>query len=159
MVGRYSQRRRRLPGVLNHHTHCHNLWSRALEALPDGSVAWKWSPTNLFVNRTGRLHARGVWADYENEHAIYRNFHGKIPDDPYISDCFWHARELRMHFPPADFRVADEPHETFVDTLGYIHPCGYRLTWDDDAIQQTSLLDGVWHSKKRLCDECRRVLS
>ena len=64
-----------------------------------------------------------------------------------------------MHFPPADFRVADVPHETFVDTLGYIDPWGYRLTWDDDAIRQTSLLDGVWHSKQRLRDECRRMLS
>ena len=67
---------------LNRHTHCHNLWSRALEARPDDSVAWKWSPTNVFVNRTGRAHVRGVWADYENENAIIRNFRGKLPDDP-----------------------------------------------------------------------------
>ena len=62
---------------LNRHTHCHRLWSRALEVRPDGSLAWKWSETNVFVNQTGRAHVRGVWADLENEVAIRRNVRGE----------------------------------------------------------------------------------
>ena len=35
---------------LNRHTHCHMLWARALEVRHDGSLAWKLSETNVFVN-------------------------------------------------------------------------------------------------------------
>ena len=129
---------------LNCHTHCHRLWSRALEALPDGSLAWKWSPTNVFVNRTGHLHTRGAWADYENERAILgRKFHNIIPDDPYVTIA--DLRQLHMHWPPTNFRVADVPHGTSVFTSGYIQPFCNNLLWNDAAKRRTSAFDGLWH--------------
>jgi hypothetical protein len=105
---------------LNRYTPCRRLWARALEVRPDGSLAWKWSETNVFVNRTGRAHMRGVWADLENEVAIRRNVRGELPIDQYVVGNYPFARELRMHIPPADFRAADVPHETIVDTLGSV---------------------------------------
>ena len=69
---------------LNRHTHCHRLWARALEVRPDGSLAWKWSETNVFVNQTGRAHVRGIWPDLENEVAIRRNVRGEPPNDQYV---------------------------------------------------------------------------
>jgi len=147
---------------LNRHTHCHRLWSRALEVRHDGSLAWKWSETNVFVNRTGRAHMRGIWADLENEVAIRRNARGEPPEDQYVSSS--HVRELRMHLPPADFRAADVPHETFVDTLGWARlnrsfDGGFLLVWGNDATRTASLLDRMWHFTQRLHDECRQVLS
>jgi len=70
---------------LNRYTPCRRLWARALEVRPDGSLAWKWSETNVFVNQTGRAHVRGIWADLENEAAIMRNVHCKIPHDEYVA--------------------------------------------------------------------------
>ena len=116
---------------LNRHTHCHRLWSRALEVRPDGSLAWKWSETNVFVNQTGRAHVRGIWADLENEVAIRRNVRGDPPNDQYVNGV---ARELHMHGPGIS-----------AFTTGYIQPCGNCLIWKDAAIRRTSALDGLWH--------------
>ena len=71
---------------LNYHTPCLRLWARALEALYDGSLAWKWSQTNVFLNRTGRAHVQGVWEDLENEMAVRRNTPRKPPVDKFLHE-------------------------------------------------------------------------
>ena len=118
----------------------------------------------MFVNRTGRAHVRGIWADLENEVAIRRNVHGYPPNDQYVVESYDSARDLRMHIPPADFRAADVPHETFADTLGFavvnaLVPGRFWLEWGDDAIRHTSTLDGMWHFTQRLRDFHRQALS
>ena len=132
---------------LNRHTHCHRLWSRAMEVRPDGSLAWKWSQTNVFVNRTGRAHVRGIWAGMENELAIRRNVRGKPPIDQYVGSEI--ARELHMQRPPMS---ADEPlHEALADTCGYAivnEPTDgrFRLEWGQGATSIARIYSGMWHS-------------
>ena len=115
---------------LNRHTHCYMLWARALEVRHDGSLAWKWSETNMFVNRTGRAHARGVWADLENEVTIRRNVRSEPPIDQYVNDL---GRELHMRYPAAS-KLATVPPEPFVGIGGYVtvnEPTDgrFRLEW------------------------------
>ena len=130
---------------LNRHTHCHRLWARALEVRHDGSLAWKWSETNVFVNQSGRAHVRGVWADLENEVAIRRNVRGEPPIDQYVSGV---ARELRMPRPPIS---ADEPpHEALADTCGYAivnEPTDgmFRLEWAELATTVAQIYIRTWH--------------
>ena len=73
---------------LNRHTPCRVLWARVLEVRPDGSLAWKWSETNVFVNLTGGIHVRGAWADLENEAAIRRNIRRKPPSSMWKMELF-----------------------------------------------------------------------
>jgi hypothetical protein len=146
---------------LNRHTHCYMLWARALEVRHDGSLAWTWSQTNVFVNRTGRAHVRGIWADLENEVAIRRNVRGKLPLDDYVGSDM--ARELHMIVPTWDFKSPNPSHEIWMDTCGYAivnEPTDgrFRLQWGDDATRHTSLLNGLWHSAQRVRDFHRKVL-
>jgi len=78
---------------LNLHSPCEALWARVLTRRRNGALAWKWSETNMFVNRTGRAHARGVWADLENEVTSRRNVRSEPPIDQYVNDL---GRELHM---------------------------------------------------------------
>ena len=92
----------------------------------------------------------------ENEVVIRRSVIGYPPNDEHVVG---RSRDLRMHIPPADFRAADVPHETFVDTLGWAFLNrsfgGFWLEWGGAARQLTHTLDGVWHFTQRLRDECR----
>ena len=148
---------------LNRHTHCHRLWSRALEVRPDGSLAWKWSETNVFVNQTGRAHVRGVWADLQNEVAIRRNVRCEPPNDQYV-ESYGLARELRMHMPPVDLR--GDNLETFVDICGYVivnEPTdgGFQLQWGDAATRIAKILSELWHvnaqRRERYVEHCRHM--
>jgi len=144
------------------HTHNHRLWARVLEVQHDASLAWKWSQTNVWVNRTGRAYRRGKWLDLWNEYLIRQRVRGHIPDDKYVEDGGF-ARELRMHIPPADSTLADVPHETLLNTLGYAmvnDPLdGYfRLQWGDVATRHASTLDHLGHSTLDVRDYHRKVL-
>ena len=75
---------------LNYDTPCLRLWARALEVLPDGSLAWKWSRTNVFMNKSGGAYVRGTWDDLANEMAIKRNVRRRSPVDKYV-----HEGEMR----------------------------------------------------------------
>ena len=128
---------------LNRHTHCPRLWSRALEVRPDGCLAWKWSETNVFVNRSGRAHVRGVWADLENEVAIRRNVRGEPPYDQYV---YMAARELRMLVPSSD----TVPPQTFKNTGGYAivneqTDGSFRLEWGGAATYCNDILRNLGH--------------
>ena len=81
---------------LNRHTHCHRLWARALEVRPDGSLAWKWSQTNVFLNKSGKPHARGDWEDLKNELAIRRNIRRKPPVDKFLHEGVLETRSNQL---------------------------------------------------------------
>ena len=68
---------------LNYHTPCIRLWARVVDMLQDGSLAWKWSQTNVFLNKSGNAHVRGIWEDLENEVAIRMYINKKPPIDKY----------------------------------------------------------------------------
>jgi len=135
---------------LNRHTHCHRLWARALEVRPDGSLAWKWSETNVFVNQSGRAHVRGIWADLENEVAIRRNVRGEPPIDQYV--MYELARALYIQCPPPDSKAAVvTPHEALADTCGYVivnRPADgrLRLEWAEHATRIARIYTGMWHT-------------
>ena len=88
---------------LNYHMPCLRLWARALEVLPDGSLAWKWSRTNVFMNKSGGAYVRGTWQDLWNEIAIRRNIPRKPPVDKYLhkgvyeTRCNQEVRELYVN--------------------------------------------------------------
>ena len=77
---------------LNYHTPCLRLWARALEVLPDGSLAWKWSRTNVFMNKSGGAYVRGTWDDLANEMAIKRNVRRRPPVDKYLHEGYLRTR-------------------------------------------------------------------
>ena len=136
---------------LNYHTPCRRLWARALEVRPDGSLAWKWSETNVFVNQTGRAHVRGIWADLENEVAIRRNVRGEPPIDQYVSGA---ARELHIQRTPIS---ADEPlYNALTDTCGYAivnEPTDgmFRLEWAEYATRIARIYTELWHDHEKRC--------
>ena len=136
---------------LNRHTHCHRLWARALEVRHDGSLAWKWSESNVFVNQSGRAHVRGIWADLENEVAIRRNVRSEPPVYQYVSGA---ARELRMQRTPIS---ADEPlHEALVDMCGYAivnEPTDgmFRLEWAEYATRLARIYTELWRAHEKRC--------
>ena len=57
-----------------------------LEVMHDGSLAWKWSRTNVFMNKSGGAYVRGTWDDLANEMAIKRNVRRRPPVDKYLHD-------------------------------------------------------------------------
>jgi len=81
---------------LNCHTPCIRLWARALEVRPDGSLAWKWSQTNVFLNKSGKPHARGDWEDLKNELAIRRNIRRKPPVDKFLHEGVLETRSNQL---------------------------------------------------------------
>ena len=81
---------------LNYHTPCLRLWARALEVLPDGSLAWKWSRTNVFMNKSGGAYVRGTWDDLANEMAIKRNVRRRPPVDKYLHEGYMHTRRDQL---------------------------------------------------------------
>ena len=138
---------------LNRHTHCHRLGARALEVRHDGSLAWKWSQTNVFVNRTGRAHVRGVWADLENEVAIRRNVRGEPPIDQYV---YGDVRELHMLVPTWDVETAATSRKSSADTGGYAivnEPTDgrFRLEWGEVATSIAQGYSEMWYVEEVIC--------
>jgi hypothetical protein len=139
---------------LNRHTHCHRLWARALEVRHDGSLGWKWSQTNVFVNRTGRAHVRGIWADLENEVAIRRNVSGILPIDQYMN-VTGVVRELHMLVPTWDDETAATSRKSLADTGGYAITDGrFRLEWAEYATRLARIYTELWRMHE---ERCRRM--
>jgi hypothetical protein len=99
---------------LNYHTPCLRLWARALEVLPDGSLAWKWSRTNVFMNKSGGAYVRGTWDDLANEMAIRRNICRKPPVDKFLHEGLLQnrynqqVRALYVNVPNPGYGASDD---------------------------------------------------
>ena len=136
---------------LNRHTHCHRLWARVLEER-NGSLAWVWSQSNVFVNQTGRAHLRGVWAGLENEMSVRRRLGGDPPADMFVA-ANGLGRELHLDMPPSHFS-APVPLGTFTDTCGYavlnVPVDGtFQLQWGDHAIRCSEALNRLYFARQR----------
>ena len=144
---------------LNYHTPCIGLWSRALEVRPDGSLAWKWSQTNMFLNKSGKGHARGDWEDLVNELAIRRNIRRKPPVDKFLHEGVLETRSnqlvrgLYVNMRPDDmpplFRCT---HNRLV--LGDLKSYGFWLEWSGAEIAQCKfiyeLVESVEQSRNKI---------
>ena len=135
---------------LNRHTHCHRLWARVREER-DGFLAWTWSQSNVFMNRTGRAHLRGVWAGLENEMSVRRRVGGQPPADRLVA-ANGLGRELHLDMPPSHFS-APVPLGTFTDTCGYAvlnAPVDgtFQLQWGDHAIRCSEALNRLYFARR-----------
>jgi len=85
---------------LNCHSPCEVLWARVLTQRRNGTLAWKWSQTNGFMNLTCHIHKRGVWAELRNEWALRRELAGR-KRIPYDYDVYsgGFARSLYVKLP------------------------------------------------------------
>ena len=136
---------------LNRHTHCHRLWARVLEER-NGSLAWVWSQSNVFVNQTGRAHMRGAWPGLENEMSVRRRVGGDSPADMFVA-ANGLGRELHMDMPPSHFSTP-VPLGTFTDTCGYAvlnEPVDgtIRLHWGDHATRCSEALNRLYFARQR----------
>jgi len=113
---------------LNYHTPCLRLWARTLEALHDGSLAWKWSQTNVFLNRAGHAHVRGGWKDLVNEMAVRRD----IPRKPPV-DKFLHEGALKNRYNQLDRRLyVNVPEPGVPDDAPQLFECTYNCVRLED---------------------------
>jgi len=130
---------------LNYHTPCFRLWARALDVLSDGSLAWKWSRTNVLLNKSGNVHVRGVWEDLVNEMAIRRNVPGKPPVDKFLHDGVLEnrytqdVRSLYVNVPSPGYGASDDRPWHFRCTynrvvLADLKSGDYRLDWYENDI-------------------------
>jgi hypothetical protein len=137
---------------LNRYTHCHRLWARVLalreEGEEDDTIYWKWSETNVYVNKTGRAFVRGEWPDLEIEMNIRRDY--CFCD--HLCDQFVHAgslgRPLHMHIPSSILEI--EPSGD-TNTYGYLvvsRNGTTELRWGSDAQERSEELDGVWQATR-----------
>jgi hypothetical protein len=140
--------------VLNYHTPCLRLWARALEVLPDGSLAWKWSRTNVFLNKSGNAHVRGVWEDLANEMAIRRNICRKPPVDKFLHEGLLQnrynqqVRALYVNVPESGYGVPDDLPQLFRCTcnrvvLADLTSGDFRLDWYEDENWRGESLYGI----------------
>jgi len=89
---------------------CEALWARVLTRRWNGTLAWKWSQTNVFMNLTWVAHERGVWAGIRNERVLRRKLAGRkrIPCDydNYDSYVYWRGdcRRLFVKLPDGSFQ-------------------------------------------------------
>jgi hypothetical protein len=130
---------------LNYHMPCFRLWARALEVLSDGSLAWKWSRTNVLLNKSGNVHVRGVWEDLVNEMAIRRNVPRKPPVDKFLHEGVMEnrynqqVRALYVNVPNPGYGASDNRPWHFRCTfnrvvLADLKSGDYRLDWYEDEI-------------------------
>jgi hypothetical protein len=139
---------------LNYHTHCHRLWSRTLEVRHDGSLAWKWSQTNMFLNKSGKPHARGNWEDLVNEIAIRRNIRRKPPVDKFLHEGVMEnrynqqVRALYVNVPESGYGVPDDLPQIFPCTCNRVALADrtsgdFRLDWYEDENWRGEYLNGI----------------
>ena len=93
---------------LNRSSPCEALWARVLTRRWNGTLAWKWSQTNVFMNLTWAVHERGVWTGIRNERALRRKLvrRKRIPCDDakymyWSGDCH---RVLFVKMPDGSFK-------------------------------------------------------
>jgi hypothetical protein len=146
---------------LNYHMPCLRLWARALEVLHDSSLAWKWSQTSVFLNKSGNAHVRGAWEDLENEMAIRRNIRRKPPVDKFLHEGVLEThsnqlvRGLYMNMQPDDmpplFRCT---HNRMV--LADLKSYGFWLEWSGAEIAQCIFLYRLVEIDGRFFDRIMR---
>jgi hypothetical protein len=134
---------------LNRHTICHQLWARVLEER-NGSLAWVWSQSNVFVNQTGRAHLRGAWPGLENEISARWRVVSEIPADRFVA-AHGLGRELHMDMSPSHF-LAATPLGTLTDTGGYAvlnEPLDgtFQLQWGAHAIRCSEALNRLYFAR------------
>ena len=136
---------------LNYHMPCFRLWARALEVLSDGSLAWKWSRTNVLLNKSGNVHVRGVWEDLVNEMAIRRNVPRKPPVDKFLHEGVMEnrynqqVRALYVNVPNPGYGASDDRPWHFRCTfnrvvLADLKSGDYRLDWYEDEVGRCEFL-------------------
>ena len=95
---------------LNRSSPCEALWARVLTRRWNGTLAWKWSQTNVFMNLTWAVHERGIWTGIRNERALRRKLvrRERIPcDDAKYTVCLhWSvdSRGLFVKLPDGSFK-------------------------------------------------------
>jgi hypothetical protein len=107
------------------------LWVRVLKRRWSGTLAWKWSQTNVFMNLTGAAHERGVWTGLRSERALRRTLVRRtwIPCDDARYDRYTHwsgedCRRLYVKMPDGSFRgtgayLCDVPTEANARLLNF----------------------------------------
>jgi hypothetical protein len=95
---------------LNLNAPCETLWARVLTRRWNGTLAWKWSQTNTFLNLTGKVHQRGVWTGIRSERALRMTLgrRKRIPcdDDKIALYKHWdgECRRLFVKLPDGSFK-------------------------------------------------------
>ena len=106
-----------------------------------------WSQTNVFLNKSGKTHMRGVWEDLENEMAIRRNIRRKPPYDRIRNDGLLDARsnqllrELYVKLRPSMY----ETHPRFRSTNGCVRLANFTsgdsgLDWSPSGTYWSTML-------------------
>jgi hypothetical protein len=97
---------------LNRSAPCEALWARVLTRRWNGTLAWKWSQTNVFMNILWTVHERGVWTGIRNERALRRKLvrRKRIPCDD-AKYMYWSGDSRRVLFvkmPDGSFKDTGE---------------------------------------------------
>ena len=148
------------------HTPCIRLWARVADMLPDGSLAWKWSETNVFLNKSGRLHVRGDWEDLQLEMAARMTLGKKSPKiDKYLADGVREVRrnprfrELYVNVTPPGYLTQCFDSVRCSVVLANVESCHFRLEWSPMAANHSMWLYGHCKGDREVCIEaCKQRL-
>ena len=150
---------------LNYHTPCIRLWARVVDMLQDGTLAWKWSQTNVFLNKSSNVHVRGAWEDLQLEVAIRMYISRKPPNDKYMADGVREVRrnprfrELYVNVTPPGYitQCFNSAHGRAV--LAQLDSCHFQLQWSPSDTIRSKWLYGYCKNDRKVCNEaCEQLL-
>jgi len=151
---------------LNYHTPCIRLWARVVDMLQDGTLAWKWSQTNVLLNKSGNVHVRGAWEDLELEAAIRMCLSRKPPNnDKYMADGVREVRrnprfrELYVNVTPPGYITQRFDSVRGRAVLAHAESCHFQLEWSPMATNHSMWLYGHCKGDREVCIEaCKQRL-